>query len=128
MADPPLLCPVCRARFRGASQCSRCGADLIPLMTLAARAYLLRRASRDHLLQGDYAGAQLLADRSQALHATDRGRHLSLAAAWFATCLPPEPPGRMWAKAVQFLRQTAKALVRSTAFLFPGRPQPPVQS
>src|SRR5450755_3041116 len=35
-------CRVCQARFRGARICSRCGADLVRPMLLAAEAWCLR--------------------------------------------------------------------------------------
>jgi hypothetical protein len=34
--ESALCCPVCKARFRGDQQCSRCGADLTAPMLLAA--------------------------------------------------------------------------------------------
>jgi hypothetical protein len=49
----PASCPVCRARFRGLSQCSRCGDDLTAPMLLAAHAYILRQAAGQSLRQSD---------------------------------------------------------------------------
>ena len=45
-------CPVCQARFRGSRLCSRCGADLGPLMIVAVRAWRLREEARDALARG----------------------------------------------------------------------------
>lgn len=73
-----LRCPVCRATFRGDRKCSRCGADLTPVMTLVAKAFLLRRASRASVGIGDFSRARELADKAQALHPTPRGRRLRL--------------------------------------------------
>jgi len=69
-------CPVCQARFRGSSQCSRCGADLLPLMTLAAHAWRLREAARQALRQGDCSAALASARAAQQLQATEEGRLL----------------------------------------------------
>jgi predicted amidophosphoribosyltransferase len=74
----PSCCPVCRARFRGSSLCSRCGADLTALMLLAAHAYVLRQSGRQSLRQGDYRGALACSQAAQRLHATPEGNLLSL--------------------------------------------------
>ena len=81
--DDRLVCPVCQARFRSQRRCSRCGADLSPLMVLAAKAFFLRQAGRTALLQGCYDSAQKCARESQSLRATAAGHRLSL----FASCL-----------------------------------------
>jgi len=78
-------CPVCQARFRGSRQCSRCGADLEPLMRLAVRAWRLREEARSALARGDLAEARRLAEAAQALHGTPRGASLWLLATWLAT-------------------------------------------
>jgi hypothetical protein len=75
-------CPVCHARFRGSRLCSRCGADLGPLMILAVRAWRLREEARDALTRGDLAEARRLASAAQALHRTPRGASLELLANW----------------------------------------------
>ena len=80
----PALCPVCRARFRGARICSRCGADLGPLMRLSVAAWRLREAARDSLAAGDFASAYRLAARAQRLQVTGEGRALCLLSAWLA--------------------------------------------
>jgi len=74
----PASCPVCRARFRGSSQCSRCGADLSPLMGLAVRAYALRQAARQLLKQGDCQAALTSVQAAQRLHRTPEGSLLNL--------------------------------------------------
>lgn len=75
-------CPVCQARFRGSRLCSRCGADLAPLMILAVQAWRLRQAARDALARGDLTRARQLADTAQAVHRTPRGASLRLLARW----------------------------------------------
>jgi hypothetical protein len=74
----PASCPVCLARFRGSSQCSRCGADLTALMLLAAHAYVLRQAARQSLRQGDCRAALDSAQAAQRLHSTAEGSLLSV--------------------------------------------------
>ncbi len=75
-------CPVCRAAFRGTSVCSRCGADLLPVMTLMTKARIVREASRAALRAGDATRALDLARRAQALCATEAGRRLQVLARW----------------------------------------------
>src|SRR5260370_15410657 len=71
-------CPVCQARFRGGAICSRCGADLTPLMLLVARAYSLRQAARQALQAGDEQAALATAEAAQDLHATSQGSLLQI--------------------------------------------------
>jgi len=73
-----LSCPVCRARFRGSVECSRCGADLIALMLLVAQAYQLRQTARRLLKQGNSRLAQASVQAAQRLHSTAEGRLLEL--------------------------------------------------
>jgi hypothetical protein len=73
---------VCRARFRDARICSRCGANLAPLMRLALRAWRLREAARDALAAGAIDRARDLATDAQRLHATPAGASLSVLTAW----------------------------------------------
>jgi hypothetical protein len=47
-------------------------------MTLAAKAFLLRRASRASLGIGDISRARELAEKAQELHPTLQGRRLRL--------------------------------------------------
>lgn len=76
------MCPVCRARFRGTSECSRCGADLTVLMKLLAQAWRLRQDSRQAIREGDPGRAQALAARSQGLCRTPAGRRLEMLGSW----------------------------------------------
>ena len=80
-----LHCPVCLARFRGASVCSRCGADLGPLMRLAAEAWRLRQRARQALELGDDERALGLASEAQHLHDTPPGDALRRLSAWLST-------------------------------------------
>jgi predicted amidophosphoribosyltransferase len=76
-------CPACGARFRGDATCSRCGADLARLMSLAASAFLARRQARRLLLAGDLRGALEQARQAQRLAATRAGEAVSR----IASCL-----------------------------------------
>jgi hypothetical protein len=76
LSPEPSECPVCGARFRGMATCSRCGADLAPLMLLMAHAYSLCQKARQSLQQGDARTALTLAQAAQNLHATPEGRLL----------------------------------------------------
>jgi len=78
------MCPVCRARFRGARVCSRCGADLTVVMTLAASAWRMRQAARAALAAGDMALARDLAAESQRICDTPAGRKLAALGKWLA--------------------------------------------
>ena len=69
-------CPACRAPWRAAVICPRCGADLGPLMRLAARAWALREAARVALLAGDAAAALALARAAYGLERTPRAQRL----------------------------------------------------
>ncbi len=70
------MCPVCRARFRDATTCSRCGADLSVLMSLAAQAWRLRQAARESLDQGDLEKAYAFAAEAEAICHTPAGKTL----------------------------------------------------
>ncbi len=94
-ADPPPLgaladiaasaaCPVCRARFRSAVTCSRCGADLGPLLVLSARAFRLRQKARTLLREGDFRQALGCAVEAECLHATPHGALLRAVCACLA--------------------------------------------
>jgi hypothetical protein len=87
----PSCCPVCRARFRGSSLCSRCGADLTALMLLAAHAYVLRQSARQSLREGDCRAALASSQAAQRLHSTSEGSLLSLIC---ASAVNP-PPGQL---------------------------------
>jgi predicted amidophosphoribosyltransferase len=75
-------CPVCQARFRDSSTCSRCGADLAPLMLLIAKAHRLRQEARGALQAGDHERALRLAAEAQATCSSSKGRELWLLSAW----------------------------------------------
>jgi hypothetical protein len=75
-------CPVCQARFRDARMCSRCGADLEPLMRLAVQAWQSRQAARQALDAGDAERAQRLAMEAQSIQSTESGEALRLLGAW----------------------------------------------
>jgi hypothetical protein len=76
------MCPVCRARFRGASECSRCGADLTGVMTLAASAWRMRQAARQALAADEFARTRSLASEAQQICYTPAGRKLEALGAW----------------------------------------------
>lgn len=69
-------CPTCKAAWRGAGICPRCGTDLAPLMAVAAGAWRLREAARLALEAGQVQRACELAGAALRLHATPRGRRL----------------------------------------------------
>jgi predicted amidophosphoribosyltransferase len=75
-------CPVCQARFRGARLCSRCGADLEPLMLLAAGAWRLREEARLALEAGKFEGALGLAQQAQQMQRTPTGEFLRALSSW----------------------------------------------
>jgi len=77
-------CPACRARFRGARECGRCGADLAPLMRLQARAWRAREDARRAIEAGDAARAHELAALAQGLCATRTGARLLAVLEWLA--------------------------------------------
>jgi len=81
-------CPVCQARFRGARICSRCGADLEPLMLLAVQAWQLRQAARRALDTGDVERALRLSVEAQGIQDTGSGEALRLLGAWLTTVSP----------------------------------------
>ncbi len=69
-------CPACGARFRGTTDCSRCGADLHRLMLIATLAHARRVRARQLLLGGEPALALKEAHEAQALAATAAGEAL----------------------------------------------------
>jgi hypothetical protein len=71
-------CPVCLARFRGARVCSRCGADLEPLMILAVKSWRLRAASRAAMGAGQFEQALELAEQAQEAQRTAGGKALQV--------------------------------------------------
>jgi len=77
-------CPVCQARFRGAQVCSRCGADLGPLMRLAVKAWQLRHGARQALEAGALERALGLASEAQQVHRTPGGEALRVLIEWLS--------------------------------------------
>jgi len=75
-------CPVCRAKFRGTRQCSRCGADLTGLMILSASAQHRRVNARKSLRALEFEKAYEFAAAAQKEHATETGRKLLLLTSW----------------------------------------------
>src|SRR5712692_8649131 len=72
-----MACPTCRAAWRGAVTCPRCGTDLTALMRVAVRAWELRQATRAALCAGDRtAEALALARAACQLHTTLYGQRL----------------------------------------------------
>ncbi|MBZ5623622.1 MAG: hypothetical protein LAQ69_33595 [Acidobacteriia bacterium] len=78
------MCPVCRARFRGASECSRCGADLTTVMTLVAAAWRMRQAARQAIVDNDPGRARMLASEAEAICHTPAGERLQALSSWLA--------------------------------------------
>ena len=81
-----LCCPVCKARFRGAAECSRCGADLTAQMLLVAQAYALREGARQALRSGDARNALASVRAAQGLHSTAEGDLLQSVCGVLANC------------------------------------------
>jgi hypothetical protein len=72
-----MACPTCRAAWRGAVTCPRCGTDLTALMRVAVRAWELRQATRAALCAGDRTTEALeLARAACQLHTTPYGQRL----------------------------------------------------
>ena len=78
------MCPVCLARFRGTSECSRCGANLTIVMKLAARAWRLREAAREAIRRDDPVAARAFATEAQEICRTPAGRRLQKLSSWLA--------------------------------------------
>jgi len=77
-----LRCPVCKAKFRSTRECSRCGADLSILMSLAARAQFCRENARKAIHSSDFQKAHVLAKEAQKLHETETGKRLLILTSW----------------------------------------------
>lgn len=69
-------CPACRAAWRAVAVCPRCGADLAPLMRVAARAWSLRETARAALRAGDVAAALAAARAAYVLERTPQAQRL----------------------------------------------------
>jgi len=85
------MCPVCQARFRGSTECSRCGADLGTIMGLAAGAWRMREAARQAIAEGDVARARALATQAQEICRSAAGRDLEMVSSWLCGAAPSEP-------------------------------------
>jgi len=78
------MCPVCRARFRGARECSRCGADLSVLMSLTVSAWRMRNAARAAVVAGEYTKAKELVARAQSICFAPAARRIELLSEWLS--------------------------------------------
>ena len=78
-------CPVCGARFRETRLCSRCGADLSPLMYLVTKAHRLRQRARERLFEGDAREAWELARAAESAAPTLAGKRLERLARWLGS-------------------------------------------
>jgi hypothetical protein len=78
----PGQCPTCRARFRGARVCSRCGADLTAVMLLAARAWHLRQTARAAMAVSDGGRAVEAATIAEQTQHCRSGAFLVAIARW----------------------------------------------
>jgi hypothetical protein len=90
-SDEAPRCPVCQARFRDSRTCSRCGADLAPMMILIAKAHQLRQHAREALQRGKLELALWLATEAQAACSTPQGRDLRLLCAWLVVSKSAHP-------------------------------------
>lgn len=75
-----MRCPTCRAAWREAPECPRCGSDLTPLMRVAAAAFHHRTAAGEALNAGRWSDALHHANEANRLHRTERGDALLLLA------------------------------------------------
>ncbi len=80
-----LRCPVCNAGFRSTRICSRCGADLFVLMTLASLSQRCRANAGKAILSNDFNKAREHVAEAQKLHATEKGKRLLLLSSWLQT-------------------------------------------
>lgn len=60
-------CPHCRARYRGGTECYRCGMDLSLLLQIEERAQAWERIAVKRLASGDLAQAEVAVARALAL-------------------------------------------------------------
>ena len=75
-------CPVCKASFRGANLCLRCGVTLDPILRIAAEASALRAKAATLLRYGHFEEARQAATRAQRYDATETGRDLLSLIQW----------------------------------------------
>jgi len=85
---PGPRCPVCLARFRATEHCSRCGADLAPLMRLSFQSYRLRQESKQAVAEGDFQKARDLARAAQEFAFTEAGGRLDTLTCWLTSVFP----------------------------------------
>ena len=78
-------CPTCKAPFRGAVRCSRCGSDLTLLVKVAAAAALTAKKARTALFDGDFPLVRELAGQAIALRSTASTRRLFVLARWLGS-------------------------------------------
>ena len=88
MTAPGPRCPVCLARFRATEHCSRCGADLAPLMRLSFQSYRLRQEARQAVVGGDFQKARDLAGAAQEFAFTEAGGQLDTLTRWLTSVFP----------------------------------------
>ena len=80
-------CPVCQARFRGTADCSRCGADLRPLMRIAVEAWQKRQQAREAMLRGEFRRAVELASQARSMQAHEGADSILTLARWMDASL-----------------------------------------
>lgn len=61
-------CPVCRARFKDEPICTRCGADLSPLLAIEAEAAVLEEQAVALTHTGQWLEVWEVAEQALALH------------------------------------------------------------
>lgn len=59
-------CPNCRARYKGETECRRCGMDLSQLLWIEAQAEAWERFAVERLAAGDVRGARVAAAEALA--------------------------------------------------------------
>ena len=62
-----LRCPICRATYKGETLCTRCRADLAPLLKIEQDAQILARQAARLLVAGKAQAAASAAQKSLAL-------------------------------------------------------------
>ena len=105
-------CPVCRAPFRSARECSRCGADLSRVMRVLAEAQICRREAVAAAYAGDFQKARDLAVKAQGLHRSETGRRLLLLTSWLALRLGKPAHGLAFRLAARGMRKLKERRIR----------------
>jgi|GEM_PF-3312288 len=67
-------CPICHAKL--APVCSRCGAELTPLIRIIQQSQVWLQTARDYLVQGDYRQALDSFRQAQSYHRTTLAQQL----------------------------------------------------